>query len=80
MESSPVPKEIIVRGKKVFLLLWEYLAGNAPIESVSRYIDTDADRLDRIESVYAIFYGVNTKISVLTATKDSKEPAAYHLK
>ena len=61
MESSPVPKEIIVRGKKVFLLLWEYLAGNAPLESVSRYIDTDADRLDRIESVYAIFYGVNTK-------------------
>ena len=45
MESSPVPKEIIVRGKKVFLLLWEYLAGNAPLESVSRYIDTDADRL-----------------------------------
>ena len=43
MESSPVPKEIIVRGKKVFLLLWEYLAGNAPLESVSRYIDTDAD-------------------------------------
>ena len=38
MESSPVPKEIIVRGKKVFLLLWEYLAGKAPLESVSKWI------------------------------------------
>ena len=61
MGDSPVPKEIIVRGKKVFLLLWEYLAGKAPLESVSRYIDKDSEHKDRIESIYAIFYGVNTK-------------------